>query len=256
MTGLETSMLTPRCGAMSLGGRARPRAAISLRSAPAQKAASPLPVSTSTLAAGSASKARNLAQRPSPTARSMALRASGRLMTSQATSSERRYSTGRASAIAVLRLMFRNARWPAAACAPASLVATQSLRSIVAPQSSRRAALGPLGAHHRQRRAGVDLLALRDQDLADHPGARRGDVVLHLHGLDHHQQGAGLHPLARAGGDPPHHPGQRGGQGAGGGTRGGRLGEPRRLAQRAGAQRAVDEVQVADALALEAAAHS
>src|SRR5919197_2801209 len=135
MTGLETSMLTPRCGAMSLGGRARPRAAISLRSAPAQKAASPLPVSTSTLAAGSASKARNPAQRPSPTARSMALRASGRLMTSQATSSESRYSTGRASAI----------------------------------------------GHHRQRRAGGDLLALRDQDLADDAGARRGDVVLHLH---------------------------------------------------------------------------
>src|SRR5919197_2309063 len=152
MTGLETSMLTPRCGAMSLGGRARPRAAISLRSAPAQKAASPLPVSTSTLAAGSASKARNPAQRPSPTARSMALRASGRLMTSQATPSESRYSTGRASAIALL-------------------------------SPARRAALGQLAAHHRQGRAGLDFLALRDQDLADHAGARRGDMVLRLHGL-------------------------------------------------------------------------
>ena len=71
---------------MSRGGTVRPRAAISLRSAPAQNA-SPAPVSTSTAAAGSSSNRRNPSHRPSPTAWLMALRASGRSITSQATPS-------------------------------------------------------------------------------------------------------------------------------------------------------------------------
>ena len=71
---------------MSRGGTVRPRAAISLRSAPAQNA-SPAPVSTRTAAPGSSSNRRNPAQSPSLTAWLMALRASGRSITSQTTPS-------------------------------------------------------------------------------------------------------------------------------------------------------------------------
>src|SRR6266511_642739 len=101
ITGLAISMLAPRWGAMSAGGTWRPSDAISFRSAPAQKAASPAPVSTSTLASGSASKRRNPSHRPAPTARSMALRASGRLMSSQAVPSVSWYRTGLALPIAI-----------------------------------------------------------------------------------------------------------------------------------------------------------
>jgi hypothetical protein len=85
-TGLVTWMFRPRLGVRSRGGTVRPRAAISLRSAPAQNA-SPAPVRTSTAAPGSASNRRNPSHSPAATARLMALRASGRSIISQTTPS-------------------------------------------------------------------------------------------------------------------------------------------------------------------------
>ena len=85
MVGLAISMLRPNWGTKSGGGTVSAVAAISFRSAPAQNAFSPAPVSTSTLALSSSLNRRAPAKRPSRTAAFSALRASGRSMVSQAT---------------------------------------------------------------------------------------------------------------------------------------------------------------------------
>ena len=78
-------MFRPNWGTKSGGGTVSATSAISFRSAPAQNALSPAPVSTSTLALSSVLKRRTPAYRPSLAAALSALRASGRSMVSQAT---------------------------------------------------------------------------------------------------------------------------------------------------------------------------
>ena len=85
MVGLATLILRPNWGRKSGGGTVSELSAISFRSPPAQNARSPAPVRTSTLAVSSALNRRTPANRPSRTAWLRALRASGRLMVSQAT---------------------------------------------------------------------------------------------------------------------------------------------------------------------------
>ncbi len=89
MVGLVTSTVRPNCGTKSGGGTVSPVSAISLRSPPAQNALSPAPVSTRTRASSSALNRSTPASRPSRTALFSALRASGRLIVSQATGPRR-----------------------------------------------------------------------------------------------------------------------------------------------------------------------
>src|SRR5947209_5687909 len=93
MMGLSIWMLRPNWGRKSTGTSVSEVSAISFRSPPAQKALSPAPVSTSTLAVSSSTKRRAPSHRPSRTALLNALRASGRLMVSHATSLTTSYVT-------------------------------------------------------------------------------------------------------------------------------------------------------------------
>jgi len=85
IVGFATSMLRPNCGAKSFGGTLSAFCAISFKSPPAQNALSPTPVRTSTFAASSSLKRRTASKSPVRTALFSALRASGRLIVSQAT---------------------------------------------------------------------------------------------------------------------------------------------------------------------------